>query len=257
MRSDIGNIGSTGDGKPPRDVALVLFARCRENAAKSLGLGRGDRRLARLLLAHALETARAAASQMAVAIVTDGPLPPEQRRALARDDAPHEILHLLQQGDDFESRLLDALERVAARGYRRLVLVGSDTPALDPADLRRGAAASQEAVVGPSSDGGFYLLAIDSAHLDALAGLPWRRNGLLRALRQRLQARGLTVATLCTRDDLDDARDVQRTLKLLDALHRRYFGEALREQATHVERAPRGRERTGWWQDAPARAPPA
>ncbi|MCA9664233.1 MAG: DUF2064 domain-containing protein [Myxococcales bacterium] len=240
-----------------RDVALVLFARRREHRGKALGLGRANARLSKLLLEHALHTTRAAAAgRMALAVVTDEPLA-EGALAPLHGRGDDDVMQLLQQGDDFESRLLDALRRVAARGYRRLVLVGSDTPSLASADLERAAVTdSARAVLGPCPDGGFYLLSIDSAHLDALAGLPWRRASLYRALRQRLVARGLAIETLTSRADLDSARDVQRAFALLDALSRHYLARSLVD-------APAAHARSGRRSDlAPrsrcdgARAPP-
>jgi uncharacterized protein len=83
---------------------------------------------------------------------------------------------------------------------RRVALVGSDIPALDPADLRAAFAAlgRAEAVFGPAEDGGYWLVALGprrparpfaavrwsgpDALADTLANFPRRRVALLRRL---------------------------------------------------------------------------
>ncbi len=67
-----------------------------------------------------------------------------------------------QRGADLGQRMLAALAAARARGHARIVLVGSDCPGLDRAGLLQafGLLNSHDLVIGPSRDGGYYLIGI-------------------------------------------------------------------------------------------------
>ncbi len=68
--------------------------------------------------------------------------------------------YIPQQGSDLGRRMENAFESVFSEGFSRVVIIGSDSPDL-PADFISAAFAkldSFDAVVGPSSDGGYYLI---------------------------------------------------------------------------------------------------
>lgn len=136
---------------------------------------------------------------------------------------PESFRVISQHGDGFEERFLGVLRRIVSEGYQRIVAVGIDTPALTPADVRRAVESDLE-VVGPSRDGGFYLIGLRSTDIELLAGLPWRTDRVLSALVARLRA----STFLPVRRDVDDARDAEILFRLLDRLARTYCGRALR-----------------------------
>ena len=134
---------------------------------------------------------------------------------------------LRQRGATFEERLLGGLERVAALGYDRVVVVGTDTPEIAAADVA-AAIAADDVVVGPALDGGFYLVALATADVPRLRGLPWRTAHVRAELRARFAADLVArVVELAPRADVDDADDVIALLPALDAACRRFLGRAL------------------------------
>jgi glycosyltransferase A (GT-A) superfamily protein (DUF2064 family) len=211
-------------------TALLLFARAPARERKATGLRRYDaHRLHHALLLKTLDTLRAASQGAPLLVSTDDP------RALA-PHAPSATL-LSQRGASFEDKLLDAFQQAASLGYERVVLVGSDIPGLCPLDLARALDAPQ-AALGPSADGGFYLLTLDLAHThDALRGLPWGRANLAQHLHARLRALRLDVALLPTRQDVDNPRDVRQTRALLDDAALDFLGAPL-ELPPAPSRAP-------------------
>lgn len=169
--------------------AIVVFTRRATNLRKRFGLGRlGDQRLGRFLVERTVTTARSCAD-LADVIVAD-------------ED--------VQQGETFEARLLDVVERTAAAGYDRIVLIGTDTPGLSGSDLR-SALLADAPVLGPSADGGFYLFGFEAARTELLRGLPWGRSSVCAAL----HARAPGALLLATRADLDDVFDVRAALPWL------------------------------------------
>ncbi len=121
-----------------------------------------------------------------------------------------------QIGADLWQRMRDAMARAFAAGARRVVLVGSDIPALERSRLHRAFAAlrAHEVVVGPSVDGGFYLVgcvaaAFDDSLLDEASRAP-ERSG--QAILDWARRRGHPVATLPPERDVDTAADLARVL---------------------------------------------
>src|SRR4029077_21237497 len=73
--------------------------------------------------------------------------------------------------------LLQAAQALFARGYGAVGLLNSDSPTL-PAELiaeaaRLLAALDERAVLGPASDGGYYLLALKAPHAALFADIDW------------------------------------------------------------------------------------
>lgn len=121
---------------------------------------------------------------------------------------------------------MDTLARVVAQGYERIVLVGVDTPGLRASDVR--AAITQEgAVIGPSLDGGFYLLGLPSDRVAQLRGLPWCTDRARAALMQRLRKCAAPIHQLPARQDVDNAQDAAQLHGLLERLSRCLCGASL------------------------------
>ncbi len=79
--------------------------------------------------------------------------------------------------------------RRALRRHRRVVLIGSDCPALRPADLRRAARWLQggcDAVLAPAEDGGYALIGLRRLPPHLFDGIAWGGADVYSATVQRL-----------------------------------------------------------------------
>jgi uncharacterized protein DUF2064 len=127
-------------------------------------------------------------------------------------DLPEEVLHVPQQGSSFGSRLDHAVEEAFARGGSPLLVVGTDVPGLSARHLAQALALMADdpegVVLGPSPDGGLYLLAA-SRPLPGLAAVRWCRRDTLRSLLKVLRAAGREVVLLEPLADLDRASDLE------------------------------------------------
>ncbi|MBU1275591.1 MAG: TIGR04282 family arsenosugar biosynthesis glycosyltransferase [Proteobacteria bacterium] len=104
-------------------------------------------------------------------------------------------------------RMAQALARALARGAPRAVLVGSDLPGLDADMLERAFAALERSplALGPSTDGGYYLVGLSRPAPGLLEEPHWRS---LAALSSRAAALGLEPALLPALRDLDTPSDL-------------------------------------------------
>lgn len=122
------------------------------------------------------------------------------------------------QGD---GDLGDRMERVLDRALRVspfALALGSDSPGmpLHLLEAAREVLTSADAVIGPSDDGGFYLLGLRRCTPGLLADLPWSAPDTHDRTIERLRAHGLSVAELAPWFDVDEADDLARLHGLLD-----------------------------------------
>ena len=112
-------------------------------------------------------------------------------------------LALEEQGEgDLGARL--------ARVEGPALVIGSDCPALDGAMMVRAAAALKDAevVVGPASDGGYYLIGFRDTPQYLFADMEWSTPEVFAETIARLEARGIAPALLPELSDVDEPDDL-------------------------------------------------
>jgi hypothetical protein len=119
-----------------------------------------------------------------------------------------------QQAQTFGKNLADALESVFARGYERVMVIGNDSPKLKSSTLLESnkQLTHNPLVLGPSTDGGVYLIGIQQAayQRQAFLELPWETAKLQGAFEQYLSQHTIQwLEPLC---DLDHAADFKAFL---------------------------------------------
>lgn len=211
--SSAGSGSSAASARRARDV-LVVFARCPEPGRVKTRLARtvGDEAAAALYAAFLSDLrARFAAAPLAVHWAV---APPDAgfagRFAIPAGET------FAQEGDDLGTRMHAAFVHARDAGFARCVLIGSDLPQLALATVERAFAALDHAdlVLGPASDGGYYLIAARRP-LDVFAGVAWGTETVLAATRARAAELHLTVELLDEDFDVDDADDLARLEDLL------------------------------------------
>jgi rSAM/selenodomain-associated transferase 1 len=114
-----------------------------------------------------------------------------------------------QASGDLGTRLAAAAHAVPpGRGW---LAIGADCPRLDAALLREAAAviARDEIVLGPSRDGGYYLLGGPTPLPDLFSAMPWSTSRVLGETRTRLVHAKAPWHELVTLRDIDTAEDAR------------------------------------------------
>lgn len=92
-----------------------------------------------------------------------------------------------------------------------VVIVGSDIPGISTADIAAAfrALGNCDAVMGPSSDGGYWLIGLKRTPRipRAFGGVRWSAGETGQDTRTRLEAQGCSLAFVRELDDVDDADD--------------------------------------------------
>ena len=133
------------------------------------------------------------------------------------DNAASELQHWLKkgwssspQGDgDLGQRLQSAFQRAFHAGAKRVAIIGSDCPAVRVEDVREawGGLQSHEVVLGPATDGGYWLIGLRQPQPNLFRGVHWSTENVFAETIQRVQRAGLSVQLLRELADVDTDRE--------------------------------------------------
>lgn len=123
---------------------------------------------------------------------------------------PAGIAWEVQREGDLGQRMRDAFARRFAAGAREVLLVGSDSPAIDRVHLAAAFAALQRApvVLGPAADGGYWLVGQCRPGVDLFSDVPWSSTETLERTYERLDLLGVEAVEVAALRDLDEASDL-------------------------------------------------
>ena len=115
-----------------------------------------------------------------------------------------------QRGRQLGQRLIHAGASAFADGADPLVIIGSDTPDLPATRVLRAfdALRTHELVLGPSADGGYYLIGLQRPVPALFRGIDWSTERVLAQTLERARSLPLRVALLKPHRDLDAWSDV-------------------------------------------------
>jgi rSAM/selenodomain-associated transferase 1 len=121
-----------------------------------------------------------------------------------------------QEGSDFGLRLHNAFKWTHAQGFRRTVLISSDSPHISPECIARARTEldSADVVLGPCDDGGYYLIAMREPY-DVFSGIPMSTSVVKQMTIEAAERQGLRVSLLEPLFDVDELPDLQRLDHLL------------------------------------------
>ena len=121
---------------------------------------------------------------------------------------------IAQQGTGLGERLIHSLEYFLNLGCTGVMAIDSDTPTLPTQFLQQAIALlttpDVDVVLGPSDDGGYYLIGIRTMHRGLFTDMPWSTSAVLSETVRRTEALGLRVAWLPAWFDVDTPADLAR-----------------------------------------------
>jgi uncharacterized protein len=115
---------------------------------------------------------------------------------------------------NFGDCLLRTIEEIFARGHASAVVLNSDGPTLPTALLIETADAlarpGERAVLGPSTDGGYYLLGLKTPHRRLFEEITWSTERVAAQTLERARELSLEVHMLPAWYDVDDVEGLRR-----------------------------------------------
>ena len=199
---------------------LVVLARwpapgrCKRRLAASCGSASGAAAVQRALTAHTLAVARDGTARAGAELwlAADG-LGARARRRWSQ--ALGGVACGPQGGGGLGIRLQRQWLRAFGNGAEQVVLIGSDLPQLEAADLAAAFEALEQRplVLGPAADGGYWLIGLNRdgfvrAGARLMAGMPWGGAQVLKRTLAAAAAIGLEAQLLRRQSDLDQRADL-------------------------------------------------
>lgn len=141
-----------------------------------------------------------------------------------------------QRGDDIGSRMQNAIEDVLDLGYRKAVLIGTDIPEIEAETIDASLAMLDvcDVVMGPTEDGGYYLIGMKAIHPEAFNVGSYGMATVFDETAASLMHAGLKVEKAEPYSDIDIPADVsgfRRRMREDPHLRRSHTGRFLAEKA--------------------------
>ena len=115
----------------------------------------------------------------------------------------------IQQGEDLGQRMFAAFKNLF-KNHRSVVLIGCDLPDLTSALISKAfdALQSNDLVIGPSCDGGYYLIGLKKEMPDLFKEISWSSEKVLKQTLERAKRLSLKVQLLEKLRDIDTLDDL-------------------------------------------------
>lgn len=116
-----------------------------------------------------------------------------------------------QNGNDLGERMLNSFKELFDQGFTRIIIIGSDCLQLKTETLEKAVTLleSNSAVIGPASDGGYYLLGLTKFYPDLFIDKPWSTDKVLAKTIDDFINQGISYGLLEELNDIDDATDLE------------------------------------------------
>lgn len=136
---------------------------------------------------------------------------PDGTLHLLKDMMPDYIEAFPQEGEDLGERMANAIDFVLSKGYEKVVLIGSDIPAIGPSDIYEAFSLldNHDICLGPTHDGGYYLIGMKRMYRDIFTrDLKWGKKSVFESTMFIANDLGLSVGLAPKHMDIDTAEDV-------------------------------------------------
>ena len=128
-----------------------------------------------------------------------------------------------QIGSNFGERFTQSIQEIYALGFENIITIGNDSPHLTATHILEANQHLKEnpIVLGPSADGGFYLMGLKKSHFnpDSFLKLPWQTEALTSSILRLVHAKKIEAILLDRLQDLDSVADIEALLQSQKSLH--------------------------------------
>jgi hypothetical protein len=125
---------------------------------------------------------------------------------------PPIVKSFVQEGHDLGERMANAFARSFESGMEKVVLIGTDCPTLQSQHLNQAfeALTNSDLVLGPATDGGYYLIGMKRRSDYLFEGISWSTAAVLSQTLAVATAHGLDFTLLDELSDIDTQEDWER-----------------------------------------------
>lgn len=118
-----------------------------------------------------------------------------------------------QHGNTFGERFANAIEDLFNKGYQKIITIGNDSPNLKTSHLidACNTLLKNDVVIGPSTDGGIYLMGFHKQNFEkqAFLKLPWQTKKLAKTIISTTSSKGQKIEVQQKLRDIDGFQDLK------------------------------------------------
>lgn len=144
-----------------------------------------------------------------------------------------------QIGFTFGERFSNAIQSVFDKGYEHVITIGNDSPQLKVSHILKAhnELQSKRFVLGPTTDGGFYLMGLHKSQFEAFAfkNLAWQTSSLVNQLSHLVSKQAVKIVLLQRLFDIDTAQDIRSILSYSNKLPKKLLILLLRSLGLQKE----------------------
>jgi uncharacterized protein len=132
------------------------------------------------------------------------------------DEWSYQVYHKrVQKGDTLGNRMKQAFEELFAVHYYRVVIIGSDCYELTPAIIEQAFDLLHHTniVIGPSKDGGYYLLGLSKFIPEIFDDIKWSTDAVMRDTLSIINKKQYSFKLLPLLNDIDEEKDLTPELR--------------------------------------------
>jgi hypothetical protein len=116
----------------------------------------------------------------------------------------------IQKGNDLGERMKNAFKSLFSVGHKKIVIIGTDCPGINKNILEKAFLNlnSFDVVIGPATDGGYYLLGMKEAHPFLFKNIEWSTDVVLQQTIHLCNQNQLSYFLLPELCDIDEEKDL-------------------------------------------------
>jgi rSAM/selenodomain-associated transferase 1 len=118
----------------------------------------------------------------------------------------------IQTGNDLGDKMKNAFATVFGNRNKKLVIIGTDCPDLNASVIMNAYVylEDHDIVIGPASDGGYYLLGMKKLHPRLFEKIDWSTGKVLAQTLKICESSNLSTFLLPELSDIDDENDLKK-----------------------------------------------
>lgn len=143
---------------------------------------------------------------------------PSNSLEIIKDIMPEFAEPFPQLGENLGLKMYNAISRVLNNGYSKVILIGSDIPAVQPFDIKKAFKILdlKDICLGPTNDGGYYLIGMKKPHKRIFNDdLKWGNKSVFESTVSIANSLNLTVGLTSKLLDIDDKNDIEDFIKVV------------------------------------------
>ena len=174
--------------------------------------------------------------------------PRERKKEVFEWLGDREALFFAQEIGSLGQRMSRAFEKCFSLGFRNVVIIGTDCLMITEEDVETAfsllSGGKLEAVLGPATDGGYYLLGLCRKTDAVFQGIQWSTSRVFNETEERMRKSGLRHSVMRELADIDEGKDISiedimtRDMKLARRLEQILFKDQKIRAEKNEERKP-------------------